>query len=659
MTVRPTSPPPTLTPHPPLAPPRPLLQLVDFAHARTAHARVGCRPTLVGPAATSILHPDTAGSDLYERFESLVRDASRRASGVPVPPPAKSIEVSAQFDARAHAGDQRGRRGAPVFVDASAPPRTGPLRTLFLEYAKRDGAFGVERDPADVNADLLSRAEAASMAEDFGVVPALVSPRDAASAFRAADRPAAGAEAAVNREGQLDFREFVGYIVNLAILAFHRPPSDAPSGSSDPVAPPPREATDDLVAVDETLRLFECAAIDTRRLRARIAANARAAAHNARDVNRRYPDDSKTAKTRARTAAASRAHPEAARRVASGEVRADLRLIAHATRRDDADVDAPRWTEFAAPALDCGTIHPGEARRFRVRVTNRNLSGAVRVDARCVGCPCVDARFVEGPLAPGLTRIIEIVAASDVAGEWLGAVVVVATPLAGRVLEKAMFVGERRGGARGDGGEDVGEDVVVAIGADDDEGEDAGDAAVDESARLFGATTRRPTAPTRAARGRHEVVVPLYLNVVDRARAVAARAGRTQGIAAYVAPSRNGEDDRRRGDRRRGVADSRSDATSKSAAAPPEVTMAFRAQPRGDAKAAAAALETPGARALLARGKARGGADVPVPDGLRPAREVSDARVAAERRSMSATVRATVGVEDVARFRLSTRGLRY
>ena len=639
---------------------------MDFAHARTARARVGCRPTLVGPAATSILHPDTAGSDLYERFESLVRDASRRAfvserdwrphappraSGVPVPPPAKSIEVSAQFDARAHAGDQRGGRGAPVFVDASAPPRTGPLRTLFLEYAKRDGAFGVERDFADVNANLLSRAEAASMAEDFGVVPALVSPRDAASAFRAADRPAAGAEAAVNREGQLDFREFVGYVVNLAILAFHRPPSDAPSGSFDPVAPPPREATDDLVAVDETLRLFECAAIDTRRLRARIAANARAAAHNARDMNRRYPDDSKTSrragskKSLARTAAASRAHPEAARRVASGEVRADPRLIAHATRRDDADVDAPRWTEFAAPALDCGTIHPGEARRFRVRVTNRNLSGAVRVDARCVGCPCVDARFVEGPLAPGLTRIIEIVAASDVAGEWLGAVVVVATPLAGRVLEKAKDAGE-------DAGEDVGEDVAIGADDDEDEDEDVDAAAVDESARFFGATTRRPTSSTRAARGRHEVVVPLYLNVVDRARAVATRAGRTRGIAAYVAPSRDGEDDRRRG-----AADSRLDAESKSAAAPAEVTMAFRAQPRGDAKAAAAALETPGARALLARGKARGGADIP--DGLRPAREVSDARVAAERRSMSATVRSVVGVEDVARFRLSTRGLRY
>ena len=85
--------------------------------------------------------------------------------------------------------------------------------------------------------------------------------------------------------------------------------------------------------------------------------------------------------------------------------------------------------------------------------------------------------------------------------------------------------------------------------------------------------------------------------------------------------------------------------------------MAFRAQPRGDAEAAAAALETPGARALLARGKAREGADVP--EGLRPAREVSEARVAAERRSMSATVRSTVGAEDVARFRLSTRGLRY
>ena len=172
------------------------------------------------------------------------------------------------------------------------------------------------------------------MAEDFGVVPALVSPRDAASAFRAADRPAAGAEAAVNREGQLDFREFVGYVVNLAILAFHRPPSDAPSGSSEYVAPPPPSATDDLVAVEEMLRLFECAATDTRRLRARLAANARAAAHNARDVCGRYPDDAKKGDETVETSRVSSASGGGASRRERGGVRGPSSLRArHATRR--------------------------------------------------------------------------------------------------------------------------------------------------------------------------------------------------------------------------------------------------------------------------------------------------------------------------------------
>ena len=172
----------------------------------------------------------------------------------------------------------------------------------------------------------------------------MVSPRDAASAFRAADRPAAGAEAAVNREGQLDFREFVGYVVNLAILAFHRPPSDAPGGSSEVVAPPPPSATDDLVAVEETLRLFECASTDTRRLRARLAANARAAAHNARDTRGRYPDDGEEARRDRRDE--SRLERIRRRRVASRAGRCARTFVSSRTPRDET---TRMWTRRDGP----------------------------------------------------------------------------------------------------------------------------------------------------------------------------------------------------------------------------------------------------------------------------------------------------------------------
>ena len=136
--------------------------------ARRARAWVAA-PTLVGPDATSTLHPDTAGSDLYERFESLVRDASRRAfvsergwrphappraTGVPVPPPAKSIEVSAQFDARAHAGDQRGRRGAPRLRRRERAAEDGPpsnalprVRQTRRRVRRRARLRGCQREP--------------------------------------------------------------------------------------------------------------------------------------------------------------------------------------------------------------------------------------------------------------------------------------------------------------------------------------------------------------------------------------------------------------------------------------------------------------------------------------------------------------------------------
>ena len=39
--------------------------------------------------------------------------------------------------------------------------------------------------------------------------------------------------------------------------------------------------------------------------------------------------------------------------------------LAVLTRRENPERDAPAWTEFPSPAVDCGTLFPGETRRFR------------------------------------------------------------------------------------------------------------------------------------------------------------------------------------------------------------------------------------------------------------------------------------------------------
>ena len=76
-------------------------------------------------------------------------------------------------------------------------------------------------------------------------------------------------------------------------------------------------------------------------------------------------------------------------------------LVDRAMRFDAELPDEPKWREFARPALDCGTLLPGEARRFRVVLRNRNLAGNMHVKVNVEGCPCIDATFAEGPLAPG------------------------------------------------------------------------------------------------------------------------------------------------------------------------------------------------------------------------------------------------------------------
>ena len=82
-------------------------------------------------------------------------------------------------------GDQRGRRGKAVWSDKSAPPKKGPLRCLFDDYAARDDVYDL--DDTNDKPSLMSRAEAFQLAHDFDIVAMCRS-----QSFRDALRPLSG-----------------------------------------------------------------------------------------------------------------------------------------------------------------------------------------------------------------------------------------------------------------------------------------------------------------------------------------------------------------------------------------------------------------------------------------------------------------------------------
>ena len=496
---------------------------MDFAHARTSVARQGMRIPSVGPVPPSVVHPDTAGSDVFERFEALSARAksdaesnarSRRDSSA-VGGPGSRLQVTTQFDARVHDGTQRGAHGPKSYVDQSAPEKRGPLLELFLAYARRDdhrrrdAPLSFSKNDADESlgaGSLLSRAEVFGMMRDFAVVPSLVTERDARLAFAHADAPAAGDAAATNKENELDFHEFCRFLANAATLLSA---SSGRPASSGVLRDPEAGEQESAAAARRLLRHLECDSRDTRRLRAKVDEAFRLSDLNPRAEGRE--EDARGPRARAPAPAPSASLKYAPvssdtrleearevvvsmkgvsldsrtvgiRRNTSEDERGAARRFAAAfavlTRRENPERDAPAWTEFPSPAVDCGTLFPGETRRFRVRVANKRLNGSVAVSVRTEGVPCLEARFRETKiLAPGLTETVQLVAGADAAGEWLGAVIVDA----------------------------------VAIG------------------------DKRKHAPKHDPNPKKEtVVVPVYLNVVHRDRQIVIRAGEPLGVRGYA-----------------------------------------------------------------------------------------------------------------------------
>jgi hypothetical protein len=508
-------------------------QLVDFAHARTSVARQGMRVPFVGPVPKSAVHPDTAGSDVFERFEQLCVEAAEiNAERAFLDALNKNpLRVTTQFDARVHRGTQRGKHGPKSYVDQSKPRKNGPLRTLFMAYASRDDHRRRDRDAsvffsrdesaaaaaAAAAGSLLSRAEVFGMMRDFDVVPSLLHERDVRLAFAHADAPAVGTAAAANRENELDFHEFCRFLANVATLlsAETLPIKTARNALGVDSFDPNEMITREMVTQSalRLLRRLECDSRDTRRLRAKVDEafrfadrNPRAEGDEKKNVLRKTKPRAFISKTSALT---QKKIQEASRVVVSmkGVSLDDPRFTADKacfvdafrvlTKRENPDKDEPAWTLFPFPAVDCGTLFPGDTRRFRVRVANENPFRSVAVRVRTEGVPCVEARFKETKtLAPGLTETVQLVAGADAAGEWLGAVVVEGVLSPERDCSETLPMKEKEK-----------------------------------------ATTKEKV----------RVVVPVYLNVVHRDREIVVRAGdalgmrgfeRQNGVAGVAEPGR-------------------------------------------------------------------------------------------------------------------------
>lgn len=504
---------------------------MDFAHARTSVARRGMRIPSVGPVPPSVVHPDTAGSDVFERFEALSAraksdaesDARSRRDPSAVGGPRPRLQVTTQFDARVHDGTQRGAHGPKSYVDQSAPEKRGPLLELFLAYARRDdhrrrdAPLSFSKNDADESlgaGSLLSRAEVFGMMRDFAVVPSLVTERDARLAFAHADAPAAGDAAATNKENELDFHEFCRFLANAATLLSAGESSER-SVSSGVLRDPEAGEQESAAAARRLLRHLECDSRDTRRLRAKVDEAFRLADRNPRAPSGREEDPRGPRGPRAPSVSLSLKYAPVSSDTRLEEARAvvvsmkgvslDSRTVgisvgnesedergaarkrfaaafAVLTRRENPERDAPAWTEFPSPAVDCGTLFPGETRRFRVRVANKRLNGSVAVSVRTEGVPCLEARFRETKiLAPGLTETVQLVAGADAAGEWLGAVIV-----------DAVAIGDKR---------------------------------------RKHATDDPKNDPKKE---KETVVVPVYLNVVHRDRQIVIRAGEPLGVRGYA-----------------------------------------------------------------------------------------------------------------------------
>jgi len=391
-------------------------QLIDLAHTRDARAKAGA------DFKVSTLHPDTASSALYAEYERRAAEAARDAwvpsdlqqmgngEGTFTEVPEHCLEITCQYDARQQTGDQRGAVGKQVYPKPRAQP--GPLEQIFYSYARRDeSATNVVKFNTGESEDtsLMSRTETIQFAEDWDLFPKNIRRSDVMQAFKHADRPTFSLKAGqeVNRLDQLNFAEFVDVLCKMAILAFDRPELT-------------KQYPDDDSRVDALLDLLGCNSTDSRHVRTKLAHLDRT--YRLRQENKAFRKWEYVGGAKGCTAMAMR-------RIQQPTPDAMYDRMMKYDR--STEKDEPQWVTFSKPALDCGTAVLGEARRFRVVLRNRNLCANVGVRISVHDAPFVHATFAEGPLAPGIPRVIEITAGAHSPGEWLGHITVDTGPASG------------------------------------------------------------------------------------------------------------------------------------------------------------------------------------------------------------------------------------
>jgi hypothetical protein len=104
---------------------------------------------------------------------------------------------------------------------------------------------------------------------------------------------------------------------------------------------------------------------------------------------------------------------------------------------------------FQEPALNLGRVQPGEVRCCRVVLRNRG-SGNLFLSPDTTSAPWVSATFSEGPLAPGMPRVVDVSLTFAAAGEYFGELrVLVHSPAADTVAGSSGEARSTRGTGMG------------------------------------------------------------------------------------------------------------------------------------------------------------------------------------------------------------------
>ena len=398
-------------------------------------------------------HPETsrwqAGrplSAVSSREENRWPPAPSSGRGPPPAPASRSpkrraLEVTCQFDANVQEGDQRGLQGKCVYPNNMR--EMGPVAMLFKWYARRaercpqytrealvsfftedpEGAAAAAGSAAGLGAaapphpawlqdhsgyvlgipGVMNYNELMAFLQDFDVVPRLVSRTRAAAAFKASSEKIRKKPSGNNHPSEICFMEYIDCMVRLAVLAFS---GDAAQEGKHPTL---------RTKVEAFMEHLDILGKNTNKLKNRLDALARLARDRAQNCAARKWDHI--------TLGSSPGGGGGAGGPGLGAGAPPLDLLSVLMRHDvrTLESDQPRWVEFASPAIDMGVVPLGKTRKYRIVIRNRSRNKRA-VSIQSANLPFATLSYSEHPLAPGLPRVVDIVATFNQPGEWLGTV---------------------------------------------------------------------------------------------------------------------------------------------------------------------------------------------------------------------------------------------